>query len=100
MILYNITYNVDKTVETEWLEFMKNQHTPVFLKTGYFTEQKLLRLLNEEYSEGTTYCFQFFTESLEELRDFQETYEASIENNLEAKFKGKYVFFKTWLEEL
>lgn len=101
MIQYNITYSVDRTVENDWLRFMKEEHVPVILKTGYFKSNKILKLLNEEYSEdGVTYAFQYIAENLTELEDFRETYEEAIEQKLNIKFTGSFVFFKTWLQEV
>jgi hypothetical protein len=101
MILYNITYQVDTKIEDEWLSFMRNEFVTLYLKTGYFKENKILRLINEDIeSTGNTYAFQFYAEDMNELMDFQQNYEESIEQKIFDRYEGSFVFFKTWLEEV
>ncbi len=70
MIIYNITINVEKEVEVEWLKWMKEKHIAEILATGYFHEHKILRLLNETENEGETYAVQYFTDSLDKLEAY------------------------------
>lgn len=101
MILYNVTYNVDKQVEERWLKYMKEEFVPGYLNTGYFTGNKILRLLNEEYTDvASTFSFQFSIDTIESLEHFKINTEGSIEHLLAERFGGSYVFFKTWLEEI
>jgi len=101
MVLYSITFNVEKGIEKEWLHYIKEAYIPLVLKTGHFKESKVLRLLNEELAtEGITYSLQYLTDSVPVLTDFRLNYEAALEENLYKKFAGNFVFFKTWLEEV
>lgn len=101
MILYNITFKVEDAAADAWLNFMKDDYLPLLHKTGYIINYTILRLLNEEYSEGgITYSVQLMLEGLEQLQIYQETYEIPLEANLHKKFGGTFVYFKTWLEEV
>ncbi len=101
MIVYNITFQIENDTAPLWLSFMKDDYLPLIKKTGYIESYRILKLLNDEYSQGgVTYSVQFMVESLEQLTNYQALYEESFEIRLRQRFEGKYVFFKTWLEEI
>lgn len=80
---------------------MKTEITSAYLQLGPFSSNKIFRLLNEEYtSEGYTYSFQYFCNTLDELEQFRDSLEESIEVKLYQQFANKFVLFKTWLEEV
>ena len=37
MLLYNVTVGIDKELEQEWIDWMKQQYIPVVMKTEMFT---------------------------------------------------------------
>ena len=98
MILYNVTVNIEQDVEMEWLEWMKEVHIPNVMATGIFFDQKIYRLLNEE--EGSTYSFQYFAKSLEDVNVYFEKYAPSLVQEHLDKYKDKHVAFRTVLESV
>lgn len=101
MVLYNITFKVEDNSAESWLQFMKDDYLPLLFKTGYILNYSILKLLNEEYSDGgTTYSVQLMLENTEQLQRYQEVYEVPLEANLHKKFGGTFLYFKTWLEEV
>lgn len=101
MILYNITFKIEEKVANDWLSFMKDDYLPLIFKTGYIESYKILKLLNDEYSEdGVTYTVQFHLENMAQLTNYQALYEEPLEEKLHKNFGGKFVFFKTWLKEV
>jgi len=99
MILYNITYNIEKDIEVDWLEWMKIVHIPKIMVTGYFSSVKLFRLLNIS-DEGTTYSLQFMSESLEKVQEFLEVSAPLLAEEHNSRYKNKHVAFRTVLQEL
>jgi hypothetical protein len=97
MILYNVTSSVDPEVAEEWLAFMRDVHMPDIMATGYFVKSQLLRLLNEE-DDGYTYAAQFYCLNVEQLDEYQETLAPGLRADLETRFPGQYVSFRTVLE--
>jgi len=96
MILYNITFKVEESVANAWLEFMKDDYLPMLYKTGYILNYTILKLLNEEYSDGgITYSVQLMLENIEQLQSYQEVYEVPLEANLHKKFGCTFVYVKT-----
>jgi len=99
MILYNITYNIDKKVEKEWLNWMKSTHIPKIKTTGLFKSVKLYRLLNVP-DEGVTYSVQFFAQNLDLFQEYIEKSAPIHAAELNARYKDLHVAFQTVLQEL
>lgn len=101
MILYNVTINIDKDVQVDWVQWMKESHIPEVLKTGYFTGHKMLRLLNEEGNDtGATYAIQYYCHSLQQLVAYLNGPAPALREKHTKKFEGKFVAFRTFLEEV
>ena len=101
MILYNVTINVEQSVETEWLAWMRTEHMLDVLNTGMFATAKIFRLLAVEQSEGTaTYAVQYFAETMEKYQHYQEEFAAALQQEAQQKFGSKTVSFRTLMEEV
>ena len=48
MFIYNVTVHVEPTVETEWLNWMREEHIPAVLNTGKFTLAKLFKVITDQ----------------------------------------------------
>lgn len=99
MILYNVTVNIDKAVEAEWKAWMKEVHIPEVLATGLFVESKFFRLLQEE-PQGTTYSVQYFAESIEKFKEYEEKYAHQLQQEHMQKYGNKAMAFRTLLESV
>jgi hypothetical protein len=99
MILYSITINIEKGVHDQWLEWMRNSYVPEIMKTGFFIENKILKLLTEEDANtGITYSFQYYLKDLDTLEQFQIEAEPVFTAALYKKYRNQFVEFTTILE--
>jgi hypothetical protein len=98
MILYNVTINIDNAAHDEWLEWMKKKHVPEQMATGLFVRNTILKLMNEEDNGGTTYAFQYFLNSLDDLETYEKTYGSVFQSEHQQRFNDKFVAFRTILE--
>lgn len=99
MILHNITFNVDKSVEQEWIAWMKREYVPAALATGLPVDAKMLRLLTEVNSEGVTYTFQCLFNAMEDYLTYQKLYAPRLQQTHHQRYLNQYVSFPTILEE-
>lgn len=97
MILYNVTTSLEPRIADEWVAYMREHHMAEVVGTGCFIKSSLLRLLNEE-DDGITYAAQYFAVSLEQLEAYQEHFAPALIAEMDKKFKGNYVSFRTVLE--
>ncbi len=97
MYIYNITFNVDKEIEKDWLDFVKNTFIPKMLKSGLLTGATTSKIMVDE-AQGISYSIQFFSDNKENLKTFIEKELYPILNELHLKFAPKMVYFATELD--
>ena len=98
MIIYNVTVNIEESVEQEWLQWMKDTHIPDVLKTGMFLSSKMTHVLVEEQMGGKTYSIQYTCENKETLDEYEQKYAPALQKDHNDKYQGKFVAFRTLLE--
>ncbi|MCU0331834.1 MAG: DUF4286 family protein [Ignavibacteriaceae bacterium] len=91
MIIYSVTVIIKKDVEDLWLKWMKEIHIPDVMKTGYFLDWKLRKLLSPEFSgEELTYVIEYTLRSLEKYNEYSEKAAAQLQKEHTKKFSGKF----------
>lgn len=100
MILYNVTVSIDENIESEWLDWMKNDHIPKVMDTGMFVERKIFRLLSHEQEGAITYAIQYFADSINHIQEYQARFAEKLQEEHTLKFKDKFVAFRTMLEHI
>ena len=101
MIIYNVTINVDDSINEEWLRWMKETHIPAVMHTGLFQSHKIFRLLSRQAEEeGVTYAIQYACEDIELYEKYQAEFAGALQAETEKRYAGHYVAFRTLLEEL
>src|SRR6185295_19690727 len=98
MIIYNVTVNIDNSVHNEWLEWMKQTHIPDVMRTGMFTENRLLRILGDEDSGGVTYSVQYTCRTMDDFHQYEKVFAPALRAEHNEKYKDKFVAFRTLLE--
>ena len=100
MILYNVTYGIDKDIEVQWILWMKQVHIPKILSTGHFTGQKFYKVLSHDDEGSSSYCIQYFIPSILHFNKYLEEYGQAHLEAVRDTFKDKHVAFNTLLEEV
>ncbi|HTL82601.1 MAG TPA: DUF4286 family protein [Bacteroidia bacterium] len=99
MILYNVTVNIDDSVHDEWLQWMKEKHIPDVVNTGCFSSGTIFRLLVDEES-GTSYSVQYRAPNRFSIDRYMKEFAAALQKEHKEKYEGKFVAFRTLLEEV
>lgn len=97
MLLYNITFIVEEASAQEWLDWMQGVHIPKVLATGNFVSNRLLRVVDSP-NEGITFCSQFVSENESDYRTYREAQESFLEEELNTRFKNRFVSFRSLME--
>ena len=100
MIIYNVTVKIDLSVHDEWLDWMKATHIPEVLATGYFNHSRMLRLMEQDESDGITYAIQYSADSMEKLMEYQERASPALQADHTARYRDKFVAFRSILREV
>ncbi len=96
MYIYNVTVNIDETVQKEWLNFMET-HIPNVLKTGKFISAKFTEVLVEEDMGGKTYSIQYTANSKKKLEDYYKYDADKLRQDGLKRFGNKMLTFRTEL---
>lgn len=97
MIIYNVTINIEHDVHDEWLQWMRTQHIPDVMNTGYFIENKICKVLVDE-EQGTTYSIQYTCENMDKLKEYQQLHSPRLQKEHNDRYADKFVAFRTLLE--
>lgn len=100
MVLYNVTISIDVNCELEWLEWMKGVHIPDVIKTGFFKEAKICRLIGGEEEGGKTYAIMYTSHSEESLEEYKKNHAPKLQLEHNAKFLGRFAAFRSELRVL
>lgn len=100
MIIYNVTVNIENSAHDEWLEWMKNVHIPDVMNTGKFISSRMLRIIGDDDSGGKTYSIQYACNSLSDFQSYEHDHAQALRAEHTAKFKDKFVAFRTLLESV
>ncbi|OIQ25043.1 MAG: hypothetical protein BM555_06835 [Crocinitomix sp. MedPE-SWsnd] len=95
-VIYNVTINIDLEVHDEWFDWMKEVHIPDVMNTGLFLDARFSKILAEEEG-GKSYSIQYLCESQEKLDDYQTNHSPKLQEEHTAKFRGRFVAFRTLL---
>ena len=100
MIIYNVTIRIDLSAHDLWIRWMKEEHVPRVMETGCFTGNKVYRILAEDETEGISYAFQYFAESMSDYFNYKENFAPALQKELLDIFPGKFSAFRTLLKEV
>ena len=99
MIIYNVTVNLEDSIHIDWLNWMKTVHIPKVMATGYFSENRMAKVMTTQADEtGHTYSIQYLCNSIEKLEEYQEKESAPLQEEHGKRYQGKFVAFRTLLE--
>jgi len=97
MYIYNVTINVEESIQKDWLRWMQEKHIPEMLATGKFSEAKLSQVMVEE-AQGVTYSVQYTTDSKETLEKYYRENAEQLRREGSSLFRERFVAFRTELK--
>lgn len=99
MIVYNVTVKVEHSIAGDWRFWMLKEHIPMLMKTGCFTDAKLFRLVDQDDSEGPTFCAQYYCASRAEYDKYIEQYADNMRAESQKMWGGKFVAFRSLMQD-
>jgi hypothetical protein len=99
MIIYNVTTHVEGSIETAWIEYMREKHIPLMLATGKFREATFTRINPSETTEqGLSFSVQYLCPNKATLESYLAEDAERIERELLHQFGSNALEFATELE--
>ncbi|NJN42220.1 MAG: DUF4286 family protein [Flammeovirgaceae bacterium] len=100
MILYNVTVGIDRSVELEWLDWMRKEHIPEVMSLGIFNDFKFYKVLSHDDETTVSYCIQYFTPTIQDFNKYLSDFAPGLVEKHKKRFTDKHVAFRTLLEEV
>lgn len=100
MLLYNVTVGVDKEIEQEWLQYIREKHIRNVMDTGLFLDSKIYKVLHDQDEDTISYSIQYFARSIEDIQQYLEVFAPVLIEEHRKKFLNRHVAFQTLLEEV
>jgi hypothetical protein len=97
-LIYNVTTAVANELATDWEHWLLTEHAPEIIATGCFTKFHLLKLLQLDDAEGTTYAVQYYAESMEAYDHYISDYAPTMRQKAIDKWGNGSVSFRTVME--
>lgn len=97
MIIYNVTVKIDIDHHVEWLNWMKTEHIPKVMKTGFFLKNELARVMVDD-EDGRTYSIQYRCNTLRDFEEYQRDFAPHLQKEHLDRYRDKFVAFRTLLE--
>lgn len=100
MIIFNITYIVEKDIQEEWLTWFEQYLIKKLMKKGGFKSARFSKVLSHPQPDATNYSIQFFSENKEDFHFFLKNEYSKFLADLNQKFQQKVIAFATEMEYL
>jgi hypothetical protein len=100
MLLFNETIGIDKEVETEWIQWMKQVQIPQVMKTGMFRDFKIYKVLHDAEDGTISYSVQYFADSIDNVQQYLEVFAPKLVEEHRRRYHNRHVAFRTLLEEI
>ena len=98
MLIYNVTSKVNWSIHEEWLLWMKQEHIPEVLNTGFFFKSQVLRLLEVDEDDGPTYAVQYFASSTEDYHKYLEQHAPDLRSKAITRWGNQLISFRSLME--
>jgi hypothetical protein len=99
MVIYNITFIVEESISTNWLQWMKDVFIPTTMGYGLFNSHRILKVVDSP-NEGETFCLQYEVDNLSAYEDYQNQHAASLHQLLKSEFGNQQVNFTSIMQTL
>ncbi|WP_341841965.1 DUF4286 family protein [Chitinophaga caseinilytica] len=98
MIIYNVTTKVTPEIHARWLQWMREEHIPTIIGTGFFHDYRMCRLLDQDDSDGPTYTVQYFADTLENYNTYIQEHAPRLRQQAFELFGDQFVAFRTVMQ--
>ena len=98
MKIYNITFNVDNSVQEEWLKWIRHTHIKTVLNTGCFSSARFTKVLSHKDPGAENFSIQFLAETEDGIENYLNNHAPKIKHEIITTFRNKVLFFETEME--
>ncbi|HEU4902645.1 MAG TPA: DUF4286 family protein [Flavisolibacter sp.] len=97
-IIYNVTVKVEAGIAEAWLKWLQGEHIPDIMRTGCFTDSKVVRLLEVDDSEGPTYAIQYSAPSKADYNRYISLHSSQMQQKSYQKWGDRFIAFRSVMQ--
>jgi hypothetical protein len=98
MIVYNVTIKVEASIAEPWLAWLLEEHIPEMMQTGCFNDNKVVRLLEVDESEGPTYAVQYSADSKADYNRYIQLHAGRLQELSHQKWGNRFIAFRSVMQ--
>jgi hypothetical protein len=99
MLIYNVTCNVEDSILSKWLEWMKEEHIPEVMNIQCFISCKIMRVIQQSEEEtGATFAIQYEYLKPENFETYSKEFALTLQQKTKKLFGNSVLAFRTHLE--
>lgn len=98
MLVYNVTIKVDHAIAGDWQFWMLREHIPMLLATNCFFDAKFFRLLDQDDTDGPTFCAQYYCHARADYDRYIDEYADQMRNETKKIWANQLVAFRSLME--
>jgi len=99
MFVYNISFQIDPSIETTWLNWIKQSFIPSCLSTACFVEHQLYQL-DLAADQPPTYTLQLFSKVATKLIEFQKKHAETLLFSVTEQWGDQCFHFNTSMKNV
>ena len=98
MLIYNVTTKVEWSIADDWVRWMKEEHIPTVIATGYFIKFQFVKLLESDEEEGPTFAIQYFVPSQNDFDAYIKFHADAFRKEIIEKWGNRFIAFRSLME--
>jgi hypothetical protein len=98
-VIYNVTIKVNHIIAADWRQWMLQEHIPMLMKTGCFMDAAFYRLLEQDDTDGPTFCAQYFCAQKSDYERYLNDFAANMRAETQKLWGNNLVAFRSIMEE-
>lgn len=100
MIIYNITFHVEKDLQQDFLDFLHLQYIPFATQSKEMTAPRLARVFGHTEEEGYSYALELKAKDISILEKWHQTHGKELQTMLQQRFEQRVLCFATLLQHI
>ena len=100
MIIYNTTFNVPENLQTEFLDFMRNEYIPQVIQSDILKEPRLSRIFGREDDDGYSFALEFKADNIQDLEEWNKKEGKKLYFKVLTKFRQNILGFATLMQPI
>lgn len=101
MIIYNVTLSINPAIETEVLQWLREEHIPEVMETGLFISHDMYKIVEDHISRtSNSYAVQYKLETWKHFEIYTLECSEGLKQKTQDKFGENVLAFRTFLEKI